>query len=153
MATLGDYIGLALILALAYGIYLGLQHKEDAKQALKDKRKELKVRSARLTQAQGIDISSQGIAIRSNRRGMDRAAYIVCVPLTPGRHAKEAQRRRRLPRRARELDQVRAGRQEFIDVSAWPYAYLVLLCRSKSLRNGPVGLGVGIPIRPEHAAQ
>ncbi|WFD03298.1 hypothetical protein MOBT1_001987 [Malassezia obtusa] len=68
MATLGDYIGLALILALAYGIYLGLQHKEDAKQALKDKRKELK--------AQGIDISSQGIAIRSNRRGMDRAAYI-----------------------------------------------------------------------------
>ncbi|WFD48396.1 hypothetical protein GLX27_003066 [Malassezia furfur] len=78
MATLGDYIGLALILALVYAIYTGLQHTDDAKRALKEKKDELKVRHAptRLTQAHGIDISSEGISIRSNHRSMDRSAYI-----------------------------------------------------------------------------
>ncbi|KAI3624289.1 hypothetical protein CBS14141_002717 [Malassezia furfur] len=68
MATLGDYIGLALILALVYAIYTGLQHTDDAKRALKEKKDELK--------AHGIDISSEGISIRSNHRSMDRSAYI-----------------------------------------------------------------------------
>ncbi|WFC95978.1 hypothetical protein MBRA1_002634 [Malassezia brasiliensis] len=78
MATLGDYIGLGLILALVYAIYMGIQHTDDAKRALNEKKQELKVRRApsQLTQAHGIDISSEGISIRSNHRSMDRSAYI-----------------------------------------------------------------------------
>ena len=92
MAALGDYIGLALILALVYAIYTGLQHTDDAKRALKEKKDELKVRRAptQLTQAHGIDISSEGISIRSNHRSMDRSAYIVRV-----HHSQRRTRRRR----------------------------------------------------------
>ena len=43
MATVGDYIGLALILALAYAIYQGFHNSGDVKQALSEKKKELKV--------------------------------------------------------------------------------------------------------------
>ncbi|WFD40207.1 uncharacterized protein MJAP1_003193 [Malassezia japonica] len=68
MATVGDYIGLALILALVYAIYQGFHNSGDVKQALSEKKKELK--------AKGVNISSEGISIRSNRAAMDRASYI-----------------------------------------------------------------------------
>lgn len=99
MATLGDYIGLGLILALVYAIYMGLQHTDDAKRALKEKKQELKVRRAptQLTQAHGIDISSEGISIRSNHRSMDRSAYIVRVQHSPYRTRRKRSSTRAAP--------------------------------------------------------
>ena len=77
MATVGDYIGLSLVLALAFGVIMALRHKADAKQVLKDKKKDL--------QTHGIDISSEGVAIRTNHHAMSREEYIVSHALLNGR--------------------------------------------------------------------
>ncbi|WFD00118.1 hypothetical protein MYAM1_002864 [Malassezia yamatoensis] len=68
MATVGDYIGLSLVLILAFAVILGLRHKADAKKVLNEKKKDLKTH--------GIDISSEGVSIRTNHHAMSREEYI-----------------------------------------------------------------------------
>ena len=81
-ATLGDWIGLILISALAYAIYTGVRSSGRARQMLEEQKSALQVRVDRprrfLTcQAKGVSISSEGVSIKSNHAALDRDAYIV----------------------------------------------------------------------------
>ncbi|PKI82795.1 hypothetical protein MVES1_003732 [Malassezia vespertilionis] len=68
MATISDWIGVIVIGALIYAIVTGVRHSNEAKEAVRQKKEELK--------AAGIDISTEGISLRSNRTAMDRDSYI-----------------------------------------------------------------------------
>ncbi|KAN0061338.1 hypothetical protein ACQY0O_006185 [Thecaphora frezii] len=69
MATVGDYVFLAIVLALVAGIVYALKPGQQGVNSLKQRQQALKKK--------GFDLSSSGLSVKSDRRAMSQQEYIV----------------------------------------------------------------------------